>query len=214
MAPSDSRRIHVDGQPIVAPKRKVTGTQLRELVEPHAENIWLDLDDAQDHPIGAAEILLLEDGTRFFTDRPRSIFIDKVEYEVRSAIITEDQLRLVPRPPVPASHGIWRDIVDEIDDPIQDGQIVRIAHGDRFFTKPLKYREIPITVNRQPVVLQGVRHTGQQIKDAAIAQNVAIGPDFLLSRKTGRKYKPVGDEEHIRVQGDDEFRAVDGDDNS
>lgn len=214
MAPSEDRRIHVDGQLVVVPKRKVTGAQLCELVEPHAEHIWLDLDDAQDQPIGAAETLLLEEGMRFYTDRPRTIVIDKVGYQVRSAIITEDQLRLVPHPPVPEDHGIWKDIVDELDDRIQDGELVRITDGDRFFTKPLKVREIRITVNRQPVVLQGIRHTGQQIKDAAIAQNVAIGSEFLLSRKTERKYKPVGDEEQIRVQDGDEFRAVDGDDNS
>lgn len=211
MAPSE---IHVDGQPIVVAKRKVTGAQLCELVEPHAEHIWLDLDDAQDHPVGAAETLLLEEGMRFYTDRARIIVIDKVEYQVRSAILTEDQLRLVPQPPVPEDHGIWKDIVDELDDRIQDGELVRITDGDRFITKPLKNREIRITVNRQPVVLQGVRHTGQQIKDAAIAQNVAIGSGFLLSRKTERKYKPLGDEEQIRVQDGDEFRAVDGDDNS
>lgn len=214
MAAADSIQIYIDGVAVNAGKRRLTGKQLGELVEPHAENVWLDLDDAHDHPVAKDEVLRVEDGMRFYTDRPRSIFIDQVEYQLRSAFITEDQLRQVPEPPVPDDFGIWKDVVDELDDRIQDGEVVAIADGDRFFTGPLKFRDVNITVNRKPVVLKGGRHTGRQIKDAAIAQGVAIGADFLLSRKTDNKYKPVGDDEQIRVRPGDEFRAVDGDDNS
>ena len=119
MAATDSIQIYIDGVAITQGKRRLTGKQLGELVEPHAENVWLDLDDAQDHPVATDEILRLEDDMRFYTDRSRSIFIDKVEYQVRSAFITEDQLRRVPKPPIPDDSGIWRDVVDELDDRIQ-----------------------------------------------------------------------------------------------
>jgi len=214
VASADIIQIYIDGSAVNAGKKRLTGQQLSELVEPHAENIWLDLDDAQDHPVAAAETMRLEDGMRFYTDRPRTIAIDKVEYQVRSAFVTEDQLRQIPQPPIPETLGIWKDLVDELDDRIRDGEVVRIATGDRFFTGPLKIRDVNITVNRKPVVLKGARHTGQQIKDTAIAQGVAIGAGFLLSRKNDKKFKPVGDDEQIRVHPGDEFRANDGDDNS
>ncbi|MFD9669419.1 hypothetical protein ACFWAY_49045 [Rhodococcus sp. NPDC059968] len=57
-------------------------------------------------------------------------------------------------------------------------------------------------------MLYGVRQTGASIKEAAIGQGVPIQTDFLLSRKDGPKFKPVGDDEHIRARNDDEFRAT------
>ena len=211
MAPSDPVHIFIDSKPVTATKRRLTGAQLRALTDPHAEHIWLDLPDAQDHLVGDLETVSLTPGMRFFTDQARTIFIDKAPYQVRSATLTEDQLRAVTTPPIPETHGVWKDIPDEVDDPISDGEIVTIADGDRFVTRVITIR---VKVNRQLVMLEGRRHTGQQIKDAAIAQGVAIGPDFLLSRKNGQKFKPVGDDEQIRVKRDDEFRALDGDDNS
>lgn len=211
MAPTDPVRIFIDGKPVDAPKRRLTGAQLRKLTEPPAGNIWLDLPDAQDQLVADQETVALAPGMRFFTDQARTIFIDKVPYQVRSTTLTEDQLRAVTTPPIPETHGVWKDIPDEVDDPISDGEIVPIADGDRFVTRVITIR---VKVNRQSVTLEGRRHTGQQIKDAAIAQGVAIGPDFLLSRKNGQKFRPVGDDEQIRVKRDDEFRAVDGDDNS
>ncbi|WP_288967936.1 multiubiquitin domain-containing protein [uncultured Microbacterium sp.] len=211
MAPTNPVHIFIDSTQIAVPKRRLTGAQLRALTDPPAENIWLDLPDAQDHLVGHQEIVALKEGMRFFTDQARTIYVDKVPYQVRSASLTEDQLRAVTTPPVPETHGIWKDLPDELDDPISDGEIIAIADGDRFFTRVITVR---IAVNRQPVTLDGRTHTGQQIKDSAIAQGVAIGPDFLLSRKTGQKFKPVGDDEQINVKRNDEFRALDGDDNS
>ena len=211
MAPTDPVRIFIDSKPVDAPKRRLTGTQLRKLMDPPAESIWLDLPDASDHLVADQETVALAPEMRFFTDQPRTIFIDKIPYQVRSATVTEDQLRALATPPIPEVHGIWRDLSDEVDDAIGNGEIVALADGDRFVTRVVVVR---IRVNRQPVTLEGRRHTGQQIKDAAIAQGVAIGSDFLLSRKNGQKFKPVGDDEQINVKRDDEFRAVDGDDNS
>lgn len=214
MAPQNTIRIYIDTMPVDAPKRRLNGTDLRGLVDPPAERIWLDIDDAQDHPIADAEIIALEHDMRFFTDRARTIYIDKAPYQVRSAVLTEDQLRQIPTPPVPETHGIWKDVVDELDDPIGDGEVVPITDQDRFFTRQLPTRQIHVTVNRRPVVLQGMRHTGESIKEAAITQGVPIKADFLLSRKEDKKFAPVGDDEQIRVRAGDEFRALDGDDNS
>ena len=76
------------------------------------------------------------------------------------------------------------------------------------------HHRIAVTVNRRPVTLRGHEQTGRSVKEAAIAQGVRIQVDFLLSRKQGHKFRPVPDQEQIHVHADDQFRAVDGDDNS
>lgn len=214
MAPREKTRIFIDSEPIEVNERRLTGAQLRTLVTPPADNLWLDVNDAQDHPVASTEPVAIENGMRFFTDRPRTIYIDKAPFEVRTAALTETQLRELPTPPVPADHGIWKDIQDNLDDPIETGEIVVIINGDRFFTKPLPQKKIHVTVNRRPVTIHGAAQTGLSIKEIAITQGVPIKIDFLLSRKDGLKFKPVGDTENIRVRNDDEFRANDGDDNS
>jgi hypothetical protein len=64
----------IDGEQIKVHQRHLTGEELRNLISPPAEHIWLDVLDAQDHPVAAAETLKLTDGMRFFTDRPRTTF--------------------------------------------------------------------------------------------------------------------------------------------
>ncbi|OZF26258.1 multiubiquitin domain-containing protein [Rhodococcus sp. 14-2483-1-2] len=214
MAPKDNARIYIDGEPIDLKEQRLNGAQLRALVSPQPENLWLDIDGAQDHPVSPTEPVALTHDMRFFTDRPRTIYIDKTPYEVRTAVLTESQLRALPAPAVPDDHGIWKDIQDDLDDPIDAGELVSVVNGDRFFTKPLPKREIRVTINRRAVVLDGIRQTGASIKKSAVDQGVPIKADFLLARKNGPKFKPVGDDEQIRVRNDDEFRANDGDDNS
>lgn len=215
MAPQDNIQVYIDGEPITVTQRRLTGAQLAALVTPTADHVWRDIADAQDQPIGSTEVVALEHDMRFFTDRPRTIYIDKIPYQVHTAALTETQLRALPAPPVTDEYGIWKDIADDQDDPIKPGELVRIADGDRFFTKVLPRKKLHVVVNRKhTVTLHGARQTGASIKEAAIAQGVPIQLDFLLSRKTGAKFDPVGDDEHIRVHDGDEFRAVDGDDNS
>lgn len=213
MAPRDNR-IYIDGDPVDVKERRLTGAQLRTLIDPAAQNLWLDIPDTQDHAVPPADTVEIEDGMRFFTDRPRTIYIDRTPYQVRSAVLTETQLRQLPTPPVSEDHGIWKDIPDDLDDPIGGGELITIVNGDGFLTKALPKREIGVVINRRPVTLQGLRQTGMSIKEAAIAQGVPIKLDFLLSRKDNKKYKPIGDDEQIRVRPGDEFRALDGDDNS
>ncbi|WP_353615666.1 multiubiquitin domain-containing protein [Leifsonia sp. ALI-44-B] len=210
----EKARIYIDSEPIDVKERRLTGAQLRALVTPPADNLWRDINDAQDHLVEPTEPVAIENNMRFFTDRPRVIYIDKVPYEVRTAALTGTQLRHLATPPVPAGHGIWKDIQDDLDDPIETGEIVAVINGDRFFTKPLPLKKIHVTVNRRPVTVHGAEQTGLSIKETAIAQSVPIKMDFLLSRKDGLRFKPVGDTENIRVRKDDEFRANDGDDNS
>ncbi len=139
--------IYIDGEQVQTPRRRLSGAELRALVSPPADTIWLDVPDAQDRPVAPDQLIELEDGIRFFTDRSRTIFLDKVPYEVQSAVISETDLRALPTPPVGPDRGVWKDIPDDLDDPLAPGELVRVTDGDRFFTKPLPHRDIHIVVN-------------------------------------------------------------------
>lgn len=74
---------------------------------------------------------------------------------------------------------------------------------------------VTITVNKQPITVNGPRLTGLEIKQAAIDQGVPIGLDFVLSelRPNGRP-KIVGDNDVVTVNKNSEFTAVADDDDS
>jgi len=72
-----------------------------------------------------------------------------------------------------------------------------------------------ISVNRKPVEVDGPLTTGREIKQAAVAQGVAIQVDFKLARVgVDGKQHIVGDSEKVDVLEFKTFYATDGDDNS
>jgi hypothetical protein len=73
-----------------------------------------------------------------------------------------------------------------------------------------------IHVNNKPVLVDGPRLTGLEIKQAAIAQNVAIELDFLLSEdgEHGKPGQNIGDGDVVTVNKHSRFTAVAPDDNS
>jgi hypothetical protein len=74
---------------------------------------------------------------------------------------------------------------------------------------------IAILVNEKKVVLDKERQTGMSIKQAAIAQGVAIQTDFVLSiERGGGKTELIGDDEAIKVHDGERFLAIPNDDNS
>ncbi len=75
-------------------------------------------------------------------------------------------------------------------------------------------RTVQIIVNNQPVDLPDRETTGLGIKEAAIAQGLAIQANFQLSVKRGHRYEVIGDDDPITVHPHEEFIAVAPDDNS
>ncbi len=75
---------------------------------------------------------------------------------------------------------------------------------------------ITITVNTKPVKMTGPRHTGLEIKQAAIAKKVKIDLSFLLYeiRHGGQPNKLIDDGETVTITDHSEFHAVADDDNS
>jgi Multiubiquitin len=75
---------------------------------------------------------------------------------------------------------------------------------------------VEVTVNRQSVTLESHRVTGREIKAAAIAQDVQIELDFLLTLEAspGHPARTIDDDETITVTKHSEFTANDVDDDS
>jgi hypothetical protein len=75
---------------------------------------------------------------------------------------------------------------------------------------------VTVKVNNQPVILSEHRVTGLEIKQAAIAQDVEIELDFILTLEAhdGQPAETIDDDDTITVTGHSEFSANDGDDDS
>ena len=78
-----------------------------------------------------------------------------------------------------------------------------------------KTRVVHIIVNKKPVVMDDKSVTGLQIKEAALAQGVAIELDFQLARLVGGdQRKIIGDNDRVELHEGEKFAATAGDDNS
>ena len=80
--------------------------------------------------------------------------------------------------------------------------------------KPQHDATVTILVNNRDVVLSDHKTTGLGIKEAAVAQGVAINVNFALFRVAGQTQHPVADGDKLTVHDRQEFRAVAPDDNS
>ena len=91
-------------------------------------------------------------------------------------------------------------------DQLEAAESVNRSHGAQ---------EIEILVNDWPVTVVGHRHTGLEIKQAAITQGVPIGLDFVLSIERGpRQTQIIDDDEAVTITRHSRFVAIPDDDNS
>ena len=106
----------------------------------------------------------------------------------------------------------------EID---HDGLLKHVADGetvhlhDKLTFRAEKQRVITITVNNNFVEFHGRQATGEDIKAMALAQHVAIQPDFnLFEIRHDGSLKQISDGETIHLRDKLAFRATAPDDNS
>lgn len=75
--------------------------------------------------------------------------------------------------------------------------------------------QVHVSVNGKPVILDNHRVTGLEIKEAAIAQHVAIEVSFILQEELPNgHHKIIGNTDEIEVKDHDRFTAIPNDDNS
>jgi hypothetical protein len=71
-----------------------------------------------------------------------------------------------------------------------------------------KVKQVAIVVNRKEVLLPAGEATGEEIKQAAIAQgDTTVRPDSRLFRREGDSWGFVPDNETIKVHDGERFRA-------
>jgi len=75
--------------------------------------------------------------------------------------------------------------------------------------------EVTVSVNEQPVKLQGHTATGAEIKARAIEQGVHIQPNFILQEELPNgTSRIIGDSDEVRLRDRLRFTAIAPDDNS
>jgi len=76
-------------------------------------------------------------------------------------------------------------------------------------------RTVTVTVNEQPVQLEGKTATGAQIKAAAIVQGVIIQQNFVLQEELPNgTSRVIGDNDVVHLRPHLRFTAIAPDDNS
>lgn len=150
----------------------------------------------------------------FLSDRVHRFSIEQRGCEWGAATINETDLRLIAR--ADQNQVIVLEREDAPDLVIDDEADVSLdaARAERF---ALKARQtVEVKVNTKPVKLKRAWHTGAAIKAAAIAQGVAIKPDFTLNLEgvNGEDDRVIGDEDRVFIRGGECFDAIDNHEDS
>jgi hypothetical protein len=97
---------------------------------------------------------------------------------------------------------------------VEDHEKVQLRDGLRFRAREHK-KDVIVSVNEQPVKLEGHAATGSEIKAAAIKQGVAIQQNFVLQEELPNgTSRIVGDQEKVHLREHLRFTAIAPDDNS
>jgi uncharacterized protein (DUF2249 family) len=98
---------------------------------------------------------------------------------------------------------------------VGDDDPVHLRSHLRFTAIAPDEHAVTVTVNEQPVKLEGQTATGAQIKHAAIAQGVHIQPNFVLQEELPNgTSKVIGDDDPVHLRPHLRFTAIAPDDNS
>ena len=109
-----------------------------------------------------------------------------------------------------------------LEEVLNDGEYRRIEdherielHENMVFVARRPEHEVIVTVNEQPVKLKGHSATGAEIKAEAIAQGVAIYPNFVLQEELPNgNSRIIGDRDRVELREHLRFTAITPDDNS
>ena len=97
---------------------------------------------------------------------------------------------------------------------IGDQDEVQLHEGMKFAATAKEHR-ITVSVNEQPVTLDGKSANGAQIKSAAISQGVHIQANFILQEELPNgTSRVIGDKDVVHLREHLRFTAIAPDDNS
>jgi hypothetical protein len=184
--PGPQIQITIDGHPVATTAGEHTGRELRQLITPHAKDLYLDVPDAPDAALEPEATLSVTAEMRFFTHPLVQIFLNGIAYRVPAGTITEQQLRHLPDPHIPAGDRLWLDIVDAPDDPIASDELVVIHDGIRFFSRPIALK---VMVNGRPRTLHSTQLSFEEIVAIAFPDEIPT-PDSLHTITYSRAAAP------------------------
>lgn len=127
--------VHLDGEPVELP-RAVTGNELAAAAcSPPAPHVWIDVPDGADRLIGPEDDLRLTAQMRFYTDKPRTVFLDGQPYTITTGSMSEAEIRTMPTPHLGPDVRIWIDVMDKMDEALRPGAFLHVIDGVRFFSR-------------------------------------------------------------------------------
>lgn len=184
--------------------------------DPADQHVLIEIKDRGTDSVGLEQKISLKNRVpvfrAFLSDRIYRFAVEGRGYEWGLATINEAELRAI--------HGIAPDKVFSLDREdgdalIDDGADIDLEAPGAERLNVVKRRDVEIKVNTKPVQITRGWHTGAQIKAAAIAQGVAIQPDFVLDLEgEGGATRIIGDDDRVFIRGGERFGAVDNHEDS
>lgn len=133
--------IQIDRADYTVHQRVMTGQELRRVPAPPIGPDWELFEvvtGGPDRKIGDGEKVEMRDGQHFVTVErvDLHIQIDRVHYTVHQRVMTGEELRHVPTPPIGPDRDLFEVVPGGTDRKIADNDKVEIRDGKRFFTAP------------------------------------------------------------------------------
>jgi hypothetical protein len=145
------------------------------------------------------------------------VFVNEHSVELRAHSVTGRQIKTAAvEQSVPIKPNcVLEELADGERHVVEDDDVVHLHDDLRFIAREREHGVITVTVNEQPVKLQGHRATGAEIKAAAIVQGVAIQQNFVLQEELPNgTSRVVGDTDEVHLREHLRFTAIAPDDNS
>lgn len=145
----------------------------------------------------------------FKSDRSFRFTVDGRGFDWGVNVINEAELRGICEIVETQVFKIERD--DKPDEIVDDDTDIDLRDKGTEHLRIVARPKVTVFVNTKPVEILRGRHTGKEIKAAAIAQGVNIKPDFVLDVEpaSGGDAQTIGDDDHIFIKGGERFAAVD-----
>jgi hypothetical protein len=178
----------------------------------------MDADQVNEHGAGRQGAEGHEHGTHDHNDHLVTVFVNEHPVKLLGHAVTGIEIKTAA-----IEQGVGIDLKFVLEEELPDGKRRTIEDDERvelsenlhFSAHDEKHHTVIISVNEQPVKLKGRTATGAEIKAAAIAQGVAIQPNFVLQEELPNgTSRIVGDDDRVHLREHLRFTAIAPDDNS
>lgn len=146
------------------------------------------------------------------------ITVNEKRVEIPRHTATGEQIKLAAIEQgvgIEPNYLLWEELADGNVRAVENHEEVSLREHHRFTAVPHERHEVTVSVNEMPVKLTGHTATGAEIKKAAIAQRVAIQPNFVLQEELPNgTSRVIGDNDRVHLRNHLKFTAIAPDDNS